>query len=63
MSPQSLRGWVERDRIGRGGGGASELTSAAREELEQLRRQNTEQWRTTETLKKAAAFFAGDSGR
>lgn len=45
------------------GAGASELTSAAREELEQLRRQNTEQWKTTETLKKAAALFAGDSGR
>jgi transposase len=63
VSPESLRGWVKRDRIDRGQGGAGELTSAEREELRQLRKQNAEQQKTIEILKKAAAFFAKDSDR
>ncbi|MFI1337578.1 hypothetical protein ACH4U7_47330 [Streptomyces sp. NPDC020845] len=43
--------------------GAGDLTSAEREELRRLRRQNVEQQKTIEILKKAAAFFAQDSGR
>ncbi len=63
VSPESLRGWVKRDRIDHGEGGAAELTSAEREELRRLRRQNAEQQKTIEILRKAAAFFAKDSDR
>ncbi|MCQ8834870.1 transposase [Streptomyces malaysiensis] len=52
VSPESLRGWVKRDRIDRGGGTSGELTSAEREELRRLRRQNAEQQKTIEILKK-----------
>ncbi|WP_413804441.1 transposase [Streptomyces sp. OE57] len=62
VSPESLRGWVKRDRVDQGGT-SGELTSAEREELRWLRRQNTEQQKTIEILKKAAAFFAKDSDR
>ena len=63
MSPESLRGCVKRDRIDRGGGTSGELTSVEREELNRLRKQSTEQQKTIEILKKAAAFFAKDSDR
>ncbi|MGW5692776.1 transposase [Streptomyces asiaticus] len=63
VSPESLRGWVNRDRIDQGGGTLGELTSAEREELRRLRRQNAEQQKTIEILKKATAFFAKDSDR
>ncbi|MFK4268769.1 hypothetical protein [Streptomyces milbemycinicus] len=41
----------------------AELTSAEREELRRLRKENLEQQKTIEILKKAAAFFAQDSDR
>ncbi|MGA6161006.1 transposase [Stenotrophomonas sp. NPDC087984] len=63
VSPESLRGWVKRDRIDRGEGGPGDLTSVEREELTRLRQQNAEQQKTIEILKKAAAFFAKDSDR
>ena len=53
----SIRHWVkqaDRDR-GRGDGG---LTTAEREELAQLRRDNRELRLERDILKKAAAFFA-----
>ncbi|MFI5534182.1 transposase [Kitasatospora sp. NPDC051853] len=43
VSPEGLRSWVKRDQADRGDGGAGELTSAEREELRRLRRQNLEQ--------------------
>ena len=52
VSPESLRGWVKRDRVDQGGGTSGELTSAEREELKRLRGQNTEQQKTIEILKK-----------
>ncbi|WP_234545405.1 transposase [Streptomyces shenzhenensis] len=61
VSPESLRGWVKRDRIDRGQGGAGELTSAEREELRQLRRQNAEQQKTIEILKRAVLDSTGQS--
>ncbi|MET8183790.1 transposase [Streptomyces sp. NPDC005336] len=49
VSAESLCGWVvKRDRIDRGGGMSGELTSAEREELKRLRRQNAEQQKTIE---------------
>ncbi|MFE4337371.1 transposase, partial [Streptomyces sp. NPDC056831] len=58
VSPESLRNWVRRDQVDRGEGAPGELTSAEREELKRLRRQNREQQQTIEILKKATAFFA-----
>ncbi|MCQ8193911.1 IS3 family transposase [Streptomyces rugosispiralis] len=57
VSPESLRGWVKRDRIDRGEGGPGELTSAEREELKRLRRQNAEQQKTIEILKKSGGLL------
>lgn len=48
VSPESLRGWVKRDRIDRGEDTTGELTSAEREELRRLRKQNIEQQKTSD---------------
>lgn len=63
VSPEGLRSWVKRDQADRGEGGAGELTSIEREELRRLRRQNLEQQKTIEVLKKATAFFVRKSDR
>jgi transposase len=53
--------WVKRDArdAGKGDGG---LTSAEREELSQLRRENRKLKEEREILSKAAAWFATESG-
>lgn len=61
VSPEGLRGWVKQDSTDRGQGPAGALTSAEKDELARLRRQNREQQQTIEILKKAAAFFATES--
>ncbi|MEU6974368.1 transposase [Kitasatospora aureofaciens] len=61
VSPEGLRGWVKQDRTDRGEGPTGALTSAEKDELTRLRRQNREQQQTIEILKKAAAFFAKES--
>jgi transposase len=61
VSPEGLRNWVNQDKADRGQGAAGALTSDEREELRRLRRENREQQQTIEVLKKAAAFFAGES--
>ncbi|MGW1093347.1 transposase [Streptomyces sp. NPDC002596] len=43
VSAEGLRNWVKQDTIDRGQGAPGELTSAEREELRRLRRQNREQ--------------------
>jgi transposase len=63
VSPEGLRYWVKKDRVDRGQGAPGELTSAEREELRRLRRQNREQAETIEVLRKAAVFFAKESDR
>jgi transposase len=63
VRPEGLRSWVKQDQVDRGEGGPGELTSAEHEELRRLRRQNLEQQRTIEVLKKATAFFARESDR
>ncbi|MGW1365458.1 transposase, partial [Streptomyces chartreusis] len=40
VSSESLRGWYRQARAGRGEGRPGELTTAEREELRRLRRQN-----------------------
>ncbi|MEU6935206.1 hypothetical protein ABZ943_00600 [Streptomyces rubiginosohelvolus] len=63
MSPEGLRGWVNKAKADCGQGRPGELTSAEREELKRLRRQNAEQAKTIEVLRKAAVFFAKESDR
>ena len=60
VSPQSLRNWARQIDIeeGRRDG----LSSDEREELRRLRRENRILAEEREILKKAAAFFAKDSG-
>ncbi|MGW6754931.1 transposase [Streptomyces sp. NPDC055006] len=56
ISSESLRGWYRRAKADRGEGAPGELTTAEREELRRLRRQNVEQAKTIEVLRKAAVF-------
>ena len=61
VSAESLRGWVKQAMVDQGEGAAGALTTAEKEELARLRRQNREQQQTIEILKKAAAFFAKET--
>jgi transposase len=63
VSAEGLRNWSSRTRPTGGRGAPGELTSAEREELRRLRRQNREQAETIEVLRKAAVFFAKESDR
>jgi transposase len=58
LSESALRNWVERARADRGTGKPGVLTTAEREELARLRKENRELRIEREILKKAAAFFA-----
>ena len=61
ISEQALRGWMKRTDIDAGRGPVGELTSAEREELRRLRRENQVLRQEREILKKAAAFFAKET--
>ncbi|WP_435279964.1 transposase [Streptomyces sp. 1222.5] len=63
VSPESLSGWHKQAKADRGEGRPGELTTAEREELKRLRKQNAEQARTIEVLRKDAVFFAKESER
>ncbi len=54
--PQTLLEWVKRDEVD--SGQRDGLTSAERERLKQLERENKELRRANEILKTASAFFA-----
>lgn len=60
ISPQSLRNWSGQIDVDEGR--ASGLTSVEREELRRLRRELRIVTEEREILKKAAAFFAKESG-
>ncbi|WP_329537652.1 transposase (plasmid) [Streptomyces sp. NBC_01450] len=63
ISSESLRGWYRQAKADQGEGRPGELTTQEREELRRLRRQNAEQAKTIEVLRKAAVFFAKKSDR
>jgi len=60
VSPQSLRNWCRQLDVD--DGRAQGLTSAERDELRRLRRELRIVTEEREILKKAAAFFAKESG-
>ena len=59
VSQGSLRSWAARDDVDEGK--ADGLSSAERDELRRLRRENKILAEEREILKKAAAFFASES--
>ena len=61
LSEQALRGWMKRAEIDAGRGQSDELTTAEREELRRLRRENQVLRQEREILRKAAAFFAKET--
>ena len=58
LTENSLREWVKRADIDAGNGPPGALTTAEREELTRLRRENKRLTMEREILKKAVAFFA-----
>lgn len=58
LTESALRLWVERARADKGKGRPGVLTTAEREELSRLRKENRELRMERDILKKAAAFFA-----
>jgi transposase len=61
LTESSLRNWVEHARADQGTGKPGALTTAEREELSRLRKENRILAEEREILKKAAAFFAKQS--
>jgi len=61
LTESALRLWVERARADNGKGKPSVLTSAEREELARLRKENRRLLMERDILKKAAAFFAKEN--
>ena len=61
LTPSALRVWVERARADAGKGRPGVLTTAEREELSRLRKENRELRMERDILKKATAFFAKES--
>ena len=59
VSYETLRKWLKQDQID--GGNAPGLTTAEREELRKLRRENRILREEREILRKAAAFFARET--
>jgi len=58
LTESALRLWVDRARADKGKGRPDVLTTAEREELSKLRKENRELRMERDILKKAAAFFA-----
>jgi transposase len=61
LTDTAVREWVRQAGIDAGAGDKGELTSAEKQELTQLRRDNRVLREEREILKKAAAFFAKES--
>ena len=61
LTETAVRRWVKQAEVDKGQGPVGALTTAEREELRQLRRDNRELRMEREILKKATAFFAKES--
>lgn len=61
-SANAILKWIKQAEIDEGRGGDGELTTTEREELRRLRRRVAELQEEREILKKAAAWFARESG-
>jgi transposase len=61
LTESAVRNWVRQADIDEGRGTRGELTTAERDELHRLRRENKRLQMEREILKKAAAFFAKES--
>ena len=61
IGQQTLSGWLRQAEIDEGGGPAGSLTTAEREELQRLRRDNKRLQEERDILKKATAFFAKEA--
>lgn len=61
ISDQTLRNWVNQDDVD--AGRKSGLTSDERAEMRELRKENRKLREEREILRKAAAFFAQETGR
>lgn len=61
LTETAVRRWVEQAEVDEVGGTPNALTTAEREELQQLRRENKRLQMEREILKKAAAFFAKEN--
>jgi transposase len=63
VSGQTLRNWLHQADVDAGRGRPGELSTAEREELRRLRRDNHILRQERDILKKAAAFFARETTR
>jgi transposase len=61
LTETAVRDWVRQAEADAGRGGTGALTTAEREELVRLRRENRRLVMEHEILRKAAAFFAKES--
>jgi transposase len=61
LTETSVRAWIRQAEIDDGKGPAGALTTAEREELTRLRRENRVLQMERDILKKATAFFAKES--
>lgn len=61
LTASALGKWVDRTRADAGSGRSGVLTSAEKQELAELRKENRNLRMEREILKKAAAFFAKES--
>lgn len=58
LSPNSVARWVDQAQVDASGGGKGPLTTAEREELAALRRENRSLRQERDILRKATALFA-----
>ena len=61
LTESAVRNWFKQAEIDVGRGAPGALTSAEREELQRLRRENRQLQMERDILKKATAFFAKES--
>src|SRR5438046_674228 len=61
LTESAVRNWFKQAEIDAGHGAPGALTTAEREELQRLRRENRQLQMERDILKKATAFFAKES--